>query len=303
MKLAHFLQGGETKVGVVENDHVTALGDYLGDTAGSRTLSEIGSIDAILGGGLLNELIETGASAGAAPVRTPVDSLKLRSPILNPEKILCAAVNYASHGKEHNEEPPEVPYFFAKFRNTIIGPGDPIIIPRISKKADWEVELAVVIGKRGKYITKDDAFEHIAGYTISNDVSYRDILFHEGLKRKPLGLGLNWFQGKGLDGALPLGPWLVTRDELKDPQDLEISLSVNGVVRQRANTKEMVFGVDSLVEYLSQGLTLSPGDIISTGTPSGVAAFSGVPFLKGGDVVEAKLEGVGTLRNPVVQEV
>jgi 2-keto-4-pentenoate hydratase/2-oxohepta-3-ene-1,7-dioic acid hydratase in catechol pathway len=191
---------------------------------------------------------------------------------------------------------------FTKFRNALIGPGDPILIPKISKKVDWEVELAVIIGRAGKYITRKDAMNYVAGYAISNDVSFRDFQFDTQLPDGKTTLGLNWVKGKGLDSSFPLGPWLVTKDEIPDPHKLEISLSVNGKRKQLSNTGDMVFKIDSLIEYVSAGITIKPGDIISTGTPQGVAAFTGEPFLKDGDIVEGAIDRIGILRNPVKAE-
>jgi 2-keto-4-pentenoate hydratase/2-oxohepta-3-ene-1,7-dioic acid hydratase in catechol pathway len=212
------------------------------------------------------------------------------------------AINYASHSKEQNIKPPEEPYVFSKFRNALIGPGDPIIIPKISKEVDWEVELAVAIGRSGKNIAKQDAMKYVAGYTVANDVSFRDMQFWKYLSSKSP-LGYNWYRGKGLDNALPLGPYLVTPDEISDPYSCEISLSVNGVTRQKSVTGEMLIKIDALIEYVSAGVTLRPGDLICTGTPLGVAAFTGMSYLKEGDTVEAKISGVGSLRNPVTAEI
>lgn len=228
--------------------------------------------------------------------------VRLRSPIQSPDKILCAAVNYVAHGKEGGSTPPSEPYFFTKFRSCITGDGDPIVIPKISKKADWEAELVVVIGRRGKYISHEDAMDYVAGYCAANDVSFRDLQSPTESQGKPSRYGLNWVKGKALDGAFPLGPWLVTKDEIPDPQRLRISLRVNGATRQDSTTGDMVFSVARLIEYASSGLTLRPGDVISTGTPSGVANYSGVPFLKAGDVVEVEIQGIGTLRNTVEEE-
>jgi 2-keto-4-pentenoate hydratase/2-oxohepta-3-ene-1,7-dioic acid hydratase in catechol pathway len=258
------------------------------------------SIEEVLRRGLLRDLEHLATIAKSSlPGSLPLSSVKLKSPILSPEKIFCAAVNYASHGKEQASKPPEAPYFFTKFRNALEGPNDPIILPRSSKKMDWEVELAVIVGRRGKYISKADALDYVAGYTVANDVSFRDLLFHEALANKPTREGLNWVMGKGLDSALPLGPWLVTKDEIPNPRGLAISLSVNGNVRQNSNTSELIFGVEDMVESLSKGITLEPGDVITTGTPAGVAAFTGGPYLKPGDVVEARIEKIGALRNTV----
>ncbi len=231
-----------------------------------------------------------------------LDSVRLLSPILSPSKVLMAAVNYGAHRAEGRSEGPKEPFFFSKLPSCIIGNGDPIIIPRVSQKADWEAELAVVIGKKGKYIEPEQAIDHVAGFTVANDVSFRDLQFLEGWPEGKSGLGQNFVKGKSLDNALPLGPWLVTKDELPDTSRLKISLTVNGQLRQDSTTADMIFQIPRLIQDASAGITLLPGDIISTGTPAGVAAFSGAPFLKDGDIVEASVEGIGSLRNPVVQE-
>jgi 2-keto-4-pentenoate hydratase/2-oxohepta-3-ene-1,7-dioic acid hydratase in catechol pathway len=232
----------------------------------------------------------------------PVSSVKLLSPVLKPEKILLVARNYLSHNLEQNAKPPPEPYFFTKFRNALIGNGEAILIPRISTKADWEGELAVIIGKAGKNIPRMEAMEYVAGYSVANDVSFRDLQFSTRSDNAAVALGSNWVKGKGLDSSFPLGPWLVTRDEIADPHNLDISLSVNANVKQHSNTGDMMFKIDSLIEYVSAGMTLRPGDVISTGTPEGVAVFSGEPFLKDGDVVEVTIGEIGTLRNPVRSE-
>ena len=264
----------------------------------------IASVDAILADQVLfsevrEEYARTDIDSSAA---LPISSVKLLSPVLSPEKIYCAAVNYVSHSKEQDVSPPSEPYFFTKFRNSLIGQGNPILIPAASKKVDWEVELAVVIGREGKNIDRNSAADHIAGYTIANDVSFRDLQFGGAEKGSASHYGYNWVKGKGLDNAFPLGPWLVTADEMGDPYESAISLSVNGVERQRSKIGEMVFKIDRLIEYASIGTTLRPGDVISTGTPLGVAAFTGVPYLKEGDLAEARIEKIGVLRNPVRNE-
>jgi 2-keto-4-pentenoate hydratase/2-oxohepta-3-ene-1,7-dioic acid hydratase in catechol pathway len=266
-------------------------------------LDRISSVDGLISTkGALEVVRRNAGRISSEGIAQRVDSLRLKSPILHPSKILLAAINYVAHGKEQEVKPPTEPYFFTKFSNCIIGNGDPILIPRVSKKVDWEVELAVVIGKRGKYISRDKARDYIAGYTIANDVSFRDLQFPPGYPTQLNALGQNWVKGKGLDNSFPLGPWLVTPEELKDPSNLDLSLSVNGVVRQKSNTSDMVFKVEDLIEYLSNGITLEPGDIISTGTPLGVAAFTGVPYLKDGDAVEASVQGIGVLKNHVRSE-
>lgn len=191
--------------------------------------------------GLLGSIRTIEAKTYRLQPETSIESARLLSPILNPEKILLAASNYASHSKEWKVKPPSEPYFFTKLRNALIGPNDPILIPKISKSVDWEFELAVVIGKPGKYISRKDAMSYIAGYTISNDVSFRDLQYSTGSPDKPTSLGMNWIKGKSLDSSFPLGPWLVTADEIQDPHNLEISLSVNGEIKQHSNTKEMIF--------------------------------------------------------------
>ncbi len=237
------------------------------------------------------------------------DSVKLSTPVISPEKILLAAVNYHSHLEEHHAKPPSEPYFFTKFRNALIASGEEIIIPKISKMVDWEVELAVIIGKKGKYIPRNKAFDYVAGYSVAVDVSFRDLRFPSHLSssssrssESDASLGTHWVKAKGLDNSFPLGPWLVTVDEVPDPQTLEISLSVNGVIKQRSNTAEMIFSVDELIEHASTGITLKPGDIISTGTPGGVAMFTDQKYLKDGDIVEATISRIGTIRNPVRAE-
>ena len=287
MKLANFVQeNGGVGVGVVRDSKIFPI--RVEGTSFEST-------DEILRHNLLPE---NASKLVAASEGFPLESLKLSSPVLHPEKIYCAAVNYVSHSKEQNTSVPTEPYFFTKFQNSLIGPDDAIVLPRISNQVDWEVELAVIIGKKGKNISKDQALEYVAGYTISNDISFRDL--------QKLGassyLGVNWVKGKGLDAAFPLGPWIVTKEELPDPYASEISLAVNGVEKQKSKIGEMVFKIDRLIEYVSAGVTLVPGDVISTGTPLGVAAFTGAAFLKDGDVVEAKIQGIGTLRNTAKAE-
>ncbi len=299
MKLAHYVKDGVTRIGIVSEEFVFDL-QNAAERLGLGISKEAGTIDTLLSTGTLESLRQVEVTAALNGV--PVESVRLLSPILNPEKILLLAVNYLSHSKEQGVKPPSEPYVFTKFRNALIAPGQPILIPRVSKKVDWEVELAVIIGKAGKYIAKKDAMNHVAGYTISNDISFRDFQFSTQLPDGKTTLGLNWAKGKGLDSSFPLGPWLVTKDEIPDPHNLEISLSVNGKTKQRSNTSNMIFKIDSLIEYISAGITLKPGDIISTGTPEGVAAFTGEPFLKHGDVVEGKIDRIGTLRNPVTAE-
>lgn len=276
---------GDQRVGLLRNDSVFQI-------------ESASSVEDLIWNGRLDRIQnEAIASRGEK-----LNMVMIKPPVTNPDKILLAAINYKTHGTEQRNQPPKEPYFFSKFRSCIVGHNAPVIVPRVSAKVDWEAELAVVIGKRCKYVKKEDALDYVAGYTIANDISFRDFQFPEGWPEKTNPLGQNWIKGKALDSAFPLGPWLVTPDDIPDPQKLSISLKVNGVERQNANTEDMVFSVAELIEYLSAGLTLLPGDLISTGTPAGVAAFSGVPFLKGGDVIETIIERIGTLCNPVKNE-
>ncbi|MCS7133461.1 MAG: fumarylacetoacetate hydrolase family protein [Candidatus Caldarchaeum sp.] len=224
-----------------------------------------------------------------------------KAPVPDAKKILCVAANYVSHGREMNIKVPERPYFFGKYSNSLIGHEENILIPRTSTKVDHEIELGVIIGKRGKYIPKEKVDEYIAGYTVFNDISFRDKQFPPGWPQQTNPFGQNWILGKSLDTAAPCGPYLVTKDEIGSPYPLRLVLKVNGEVRQQGSTDEMYYKIGELVEYISDGLTLEPGDIIATGTPAGVAA-AGKEFLKENDVIEAEIEKIGLLRNRCVKE-
>ena len=266
MKLVNYETGGALKVGVLRGGQIFRV-------------ESASSIEQLISRGPL----ETERLIQGEDPEAP-EKVRVRPPVLAPDKILLAAVNYRGHGAEQKKAPPAEPYFFTKFRSCIIGQGDPIVIPRISKRPDWEAELAVVIGKRCKYVSAAEALSCVAGYTVANDVSFRDLLFSSGGPEKASPYGNNWVKGKALDSAFPLGPCLVTTDEIPDPQRLRLSLKDNGTERHNSSTDDMVFPVARLVEYLSTGLTLLPGDLISTGTPAGVAVFSGAPFQKYGDM-------------------
>jgi 2-keto-4-pentenoate hydratase/2-oxohepta-3-ene-1,7-dioic acid hydratase in catechol pathway len=301
MRLVHYVQEGATRVGIVDKTRIVDLVEFTKEPDMSA-FHGITRIDEILSQGLLEPLQKAAPRIAAMSGGVAIDSARLKSPILNPEKILLVARNYLSHNKEQDAKPPVEPYFFTKFRNALIGPDEPILIPKISTKADWEAELVVVIGRVGKNIARGNAMGHVAGYAVANDVSFRDLQFSTHSDKAPVTLGNNWVKGKGLDSSFPLGPWLVTKDEISNPHDLEISLRVNGEIKQRSRTSDMIFAIDHLIEYVSAGMTLKTGDIISTGTPEGVAAFTGEPFLKDGDIVEATIDRIGTLRNPVRAE-
>lgn len=207
-------------------------------------------------------------------------------------KFLCIGLNYSDHAAETGASLPEHPMVFQKATSAVIGPNDDVILPRGSRMSDWEVELAVVIGRKCKYVSKDDALNHVAGYCIANDVSERHFQKH---------LSGQWTKGKSCDTFGPIGPWLVTRDEIDDPQKLDMTLSVNGKRRQTGNTSTMIFSVAEIIEHISQLMTLHPGDIISTGTPPGVGlGMKPNPrFLKKGDVMELWIDGLGTQKQKV----
>jgi len=218
------------------------------------------------------------------------DDVKIEAPLKKPGKIFAVGHNYREHILEMGRQLPTHPVLFAKFANTIIGPQDDIPFQPVSEQLDYEAEFAFVIGRRAKNVSEEDALDYVAGYTVANDVTYRDV------QRRTL----QWLQGKTVDGSLPLGPWLVTADEIKDPQTLEMVLTVNGEERQRTNTANQVFTVRRLVSFLSHLATLEPGDIVITGTPGGVIqAMEPQVWLKDGDVVRVEIEQVGVLENTV----
>ncbi|MFP5478631.1 MAG: fumarylacetoacetate hydrolase family protein [Alphaproteobacteria bacterium] len=209
-------------------------------------------------------------------------------------KFICIGLNYADHAAESGLQVPPEPVVFMKATSAICGPNDPILIPRTSVKTDWEVELGVVIGKPGKYLTEAEALDHVAGYCVINDVSERSFQTERSGQ---------WTKGKSCDNFGQTGPWLVTRDEVPDPQNLPMWLKVNGETMQNGSTRTMVYGVAHVVAYLSQFFTLHPGDIISTGTPPGVGMGMKPPrYLKAGDVVELGIDGLGTQRQTCVQD-
>ena len=221
----------------------------------------------------------------------PLAEATLAPPLANPSKIVCVGLNYHDHCAEQGLPVPQRPILFAKFPSTIIGPGDKITWPSdISQQVDYEAELAVVIGRKARDIAVEEAHEYIAGYTNLNDVSARDVQFADE----------QWVRGKSFDTFCPIGPYLVTRDDVQDPHDLRIRCWVNGELRQDSNTGQLVFNVPQLLAYVSKTCTLLPGDIISTGTPGGVGVFLNPPvFLKSGDTVEIEIDRLGRLRNPV----
>lgn len=217
---------------------------------------------------------------------------RLASCIKRPSKIVCVGLNYAKHAAETNAPTPAEPILFFKSTTALCGPNDNVVIPKNSEKTDWEVELAIIIGKKATYVSKEDAFDYIAGYATHNDYSERAFQIERGGQ---------WVKGKSADTFAPLGPYLVTKDEVPDPNKLNLWLSVNGEKLQDSNTDDMIFDVPTLVSYISQFMTLLPGDVISTGTPSGVGlGFKPPRYLKPGDVVELGIETLGNQRQLAV---
>lgn len=220
------------------------------------------------------------------------DEQRIGSPIARPSKILCIGLNYAKHAKETGAAIPTEPILFMKSTTSLTGPYDPIIIPKNSEKTDWEVELAVVIGKKASYVTEQEAMDYVAGYVLHNDVSERAFQLERGG---------TWDKGKGCDSFAPMGPWLVTKDEISNPHKLRLWLSVNGKMMQDGNTDDLIFNIPQLVSYCSQFMTLLPGDIISTGTPAGVGlGFNPNIYLKPGDEVALGIDGLGSSKQTVV---
>nr|WP_306813142.1 fumarylacetoacetate hydrolase family protein [Paenibacillus soyae] len=259
------------------------------------SLENDGSINVLEAGITAKEVIELPqiALTNGNIERCKLEDVKLLPPLTNPEKIICIGLNYYDHVIESNMEVPKVPVLFPKFNNCLAGNDDEIVIPWEVEQCDYEVELAVVIGKTAKRIPLESAMDYVFGYTIMNDVSARNIQLNEP----------QWTRGKAIDGFAPLGPWIVTADELPEPGRLEISLRLNGETMQQSSTKELIFDIPYLVSFLSNTMTLKPGDVISTGTPPGVGMGRRPQvWLKPGDVVEASVEGIGTLRNTFIAE-
>ena len=220
---------------------------------------------------------------------------RLLPPVPDPRKIICIGLNYRDHAAESGVPVPPEPVLFSKYPTALIGHLRPIVLPRVSQEVDYEAELVVVIGQGGRHIAREKAWEHVGGYTIGHDVSARDWQLNKPAKQ--------WMAGKTFDTFAPTGPELVTPDEVPDPHDLGIRLRLNGQTMQDSSTKQLIFGIDELIAYLSQVMTLEPGDLIFTGTPPGVGMARKPPvWLKPGDVVEVEIDRLGTLRNPVVAE-
>ncbi|MBA2693425.1 MAG: fumarylacetoacetate hydrolase family protein [Rubrobacter sp.] len=270
--VTYSIGGGELGTGYLENGGVTPLG-----SAGADMI----------------EYIRHGRSAERRPggETVPLGEVRLHAPIQNPQKVIGIGLNYEDHAAETGADIPEKPIVFAKYANTIASPGDDIVIPPITSQADYEAELAVVIGREAKNVSEADALDYVFGYMNANDVSSRDLQFSEGGQ---------WTRSKSIDTFCPIGPHIATADEVPDPQNLRVRCILNGEVMQDGNTSKMIFSVAELIAFLSSAMTLVPGDIIVTGTPPGVgAARDPQVWLKDGDEVTIEIEGLGSLTNPV----
>ena len=222
---------------------------------------------------------------------TVVDESRLGSPMVRPSKIVCIGLNYARHAAETGVNIPKEPVLFFKSTSALVGPNDDLILPKGSKKTDWEVELALVIGKKASYVNKVDALNHVAGYVLHNDYSERTFQLEKSGQ---------WVKGKSCDTFAPMGPYIATKDEIKDPNNLNLWLKLNGKMMQNSNTSDFIFNIQIVVSYISQFMTLLPGDVISTGTPFGVGLGLNPPkYLKPGDVVELGIEGLGNAKQHV----
>src|ERR1051326_5816906 len=255
-----------------------------------------------LGPGDLLSLVERGTPVNVQGPTQPVRALRLLAPLLRPPKLLALARNYQDHITEGGGQPVDkrriVPKLFLKPSSAIIGPDEPLCLPTVSATTDWEVELAVVIGARARNVSSESALDTVFGYTIANDVSARTTDWGVERDADVWNGFFDWLNGKWPDGFAPLGPYLLTAEDVGDPQALEMSLHVNGEEKQRSNTREMISTVAEMIAFASRFMTLEPGDVIETGTPSGVGATTGT-YVKSGDVMEARIERLGVLRTPV----
>lgn len=277
MKLIRFGNPGQEKPGLILDDGRRIDASGFGEDYN----------EAFFGGDGLERLAAWASeNADSAPV---VDAaVRLGPPLARPSKIVCIGLNYADHAKESGADIPKEPILFFKATSAIVGPNDPLVIPKGSVKTDWEVELAFVIGKKASYVSEENAFDHVAGYVLHNDYSEREWQLERGGQ---------WVKGKSCDTYAPIGPFIATRDEIPDPQNLKLWLTLNGELIQNSSTQQMIFGIRTLVSYVSHFMTLLPGDVITTGTPPGVGlGFKPPKFLQPGDVVELGIEGLGNSR-------
>jgi 2-keto-4-pentenoate hydratase/2-oxohepta-3-ene-1,7-dioic acid hydratase in catechol pathway len=273
--------GGDPEAGVIVRDQVVGL-----KGAGFPSM-----LDVLGGGSEARSRIESWVESSTEAY--PLNSVTLLAPVPRPPKLICVGLNYRDHALESKMEIPKVPTIFSKFPSAVIGPGEPIVLPKNSTQPDYEAEFAFVIGRGGRHIPAERWQAHVFGYTVINDVSARDFQMAT----------TQWLMGKTFDTFAPMGPHIVSADEITDPHALDISLSINGEVLQHSNTRELIFKIPELVAYLSSVVTLEPGDVVSTGTPAGVGvARKPQRFLRAGDDVVVRVEGIGELRNSVVAE-
>ncbi len=283
MKLVTFLRDGESRIGVAVDDGVVDLSVAAPDLPREMT--------ALLAAG--PDALSAAHRAAGEATPAPTAEIALQAPILRPPKFLAVGLNYADHVAEAGLETPQHPTIFNKQSTCVVGPGAGVHMPRVSTALDYEGEFGVVIGRRCRHVSRDDALDVVAGYTIVNDVSVRDWQL-----RVP-----TWTMGKSFDTHGPIGPWLVTRDEIPDPHQLRLRTWVNGELRQESNTKHLIFDTFDLIEHLSTAFTLEPGDVIATGTPGGVGIAMKPPqLLKVGDAMKIEIEGLGALENTVIEE-
>lgn len=280
MRLVTYGESGQERIGAVAGSEIVDLQSADASLPGTVLgVLEAESVDAV------SRAVESGAGT-----RTPLADARLASPIPRPPKIVCVGLNYLDHATEQNVPLPEHPLLFSKATSSVVGPYDDVVLPAESEQVDYEVELAVIIGKTATAVSEADAYDYVAGYTVANDVSARDIQFRQQ----------QWHQGKSYDTFCPMGPWLVTKDEVPDPNALAVKLTLNGTVLQDSNTDNLIFNIPTLVSRISSAMTLLPGDVISTGTPAGVGVFRDPKILlKAGDYMETWVEGIGTLKNHV----
>lgn len=275
MKLIRFGDPGEEKPGLLLSDNRKIDVSGFGEDYNPAFISS---------GGL--ERLKTWLDENKDSAPEIDDSLRLGIPLTDIGKIICIGLNYEDHAKEGGMDLPEEPILFFKATSSLVGPNDDLIIPKGSRKTDWEVELAVIIGKKASYVTEEEAVDYVAGYCVHNDYSEREFQLERGGQ---------WVKGKSCDTFAPLGPFIATKDEIKDSNNLRLWLKVNGELKQDGSTSKLIFGVPFLISYISQFMTLLPGDVISTGTPAGVGlGFNPPQYLKPGDYVELGIEGLGS---------
>jgi 2-keto-4-pentenoate hydratase/2-oxohepta-3-ene-1,7-dioic acid hydratase in catechol pathway len=286
MRLVTYLHGEHRRLGAVRGDFVVDLHTASGGHLPSEMITFLAA-----GDDAMQIAREVSADVSGAD---SLSDVTLLAPVPAPSKVIAIGLNYMDHCREGGREPPSSPVIFAKFPTSVIGPGAAIRWdPRLTAKVDFEVELAVIMGQTARRVPAANAMEHVAGFTVGNDVSARDLQDGDG----------QWVRGKSLDTFCPLGPWLLTRDEIADPHALPLRCLVNGVPYQDSTTAEMIFQVPELIAFASSAFTLLPGDVIMTGTPHGVGAFRDPPvLLKDGDVVTVEIDGIGSLTNPCVEE-